>query len=181
MLLRFLVRLMAIVIGCGTGGGVVEAIPYRYDESVHATTDAHAGLSKPCLIPQLEDHRTPVANQAANVPGASTTPSHSLNATNNLFIDDGQFGTKVGKHASDFGFDPKDPAAREQIRSIIEGIHANATDIRQGAYNPAGGGGSDYCFYLLGNDVVLTKADGTFVTILKGGIANRWFQNAGGD
>ena len=63
---------------------------------------------------------------------------------------------------------------------MIEAIHASPAEVRQGAWNPNIGGGSDYCFYRLGDDVVVTKADGTFVTILKGGITNGWYQGARG-
>ena len=44
------------------------------------------------------------------------------------------------------------------------------------AWNPSAGGGSNYYFYRKGADVVVTKANGEFVTILKGGVQNSWYQ-----
>ncbi len=105
---------------------------------------------------------------------------HNVNCFNSppLSIDDGQFGAKVGKHAADFGLDPADPEARVQIHAIINDIHDNFDEVRQGPRNPKGGGGSDYLFYRQGANVVVTQADGQFVTILQGGETNGWFQRA---
>jgi hypothetical protein len=112
--------------------------------------------------------------------GASQAVVHNVNCFNSppLSIDDGQFGAKVGKHAADFGLDPADPAARAQICAIINDIHDNFDEVRQGPWNPKGGGGSDYLFYRQGTNVVVTQADGQFVTILQGGETNGWFQRA---
>jgi len=129
---------------------------------------------------QDDDTPTPTPVPPTSTAGGSARSGGNNCATNSLWIDSGQFGAKVGKHASDFGLDPSDPAARAQIRSVIENIHASPAEVRQGAWNPNGGGGSDYCFYRLGDDVVVTKADGTFVTILRGGITNGWFHGATG-
>lgn len=93
-------------------------------------------------------------------------------------IDDAQFGTKVGKHASDYGLDPANPANRAWLRGHIEEIGRNPEEVRQGPWNPDGGGNPDDFFYRRGDDVVVTKPDGTFVTILKGGIGNGWFKGA---
>ena len=46
------------------------------------------------------------------------------------------------------------------------------------AWNASAGGGSNYYFYRKGVDVVVTKANGEFVTILKGGVQNSWYQGA---
>jgi len=95
-----------------------------------------------------------------------------------LSIDNAQFGMKVGKHAGDYGLSPADPAARSWILDHIKNIHANPDEVRQGSWNPNGGGGTDYWFYRQGSDVVVTKGDGQFVTILKGGQSNGWFNGA---
>lgn len=47
-----------------------------------------------------------------------------------------------------------------------------------GPWNPKSGGGTNYLFYRQGSDVVVTQGRGSFVTILKGGEANSWFQGA---
>lgn len=105
---------------------------------------------------------------------------HNVDCFNSppLSIDDGQFGAKVGKHAADFRLDPADPEARAQVRAIINDIHDNFDEVRQGPWNPKGGGGSDYLFYRQGANVVVTQANGQFVTILQGGETNGWFQRA---
>jgi len=95
-----------------------------------------------------------------------------------LRITDAQFGAKVAKHARDYGLDPSDPAARSWLRQKIENIVANADDIRQGDWHPNGGGGADYLFWRQGADVVVTESDGTFVTILKDGQTNGWYNRA---
>ena len=95
-----------------------------------------------------------------------------------LKIDDSQFGPKVGKHARDYGLDPANPADRAWMRGHIEEIAEHPEEVRQGPWNPQGGGSSDYIFYRSGNDVVVAKNDGTFVTILKDGINNGWFKGA---
>jgi hypothetical protein len=95
-----------------------------------------------------------------------------------LRVDDAQFGKKVAKHARDFGLDPSDPAARDQVRGHIEDAHANPDEVRQGPWNPKGGGRADDLFYRKGPDVVVTKSDGTFVTVLSGGEDNGWYKAA---
>jgi len=95
-----------------------------------------------------------------------------------LKIDDGQFGTKIGKHAQDYGLDPANPADRAWLRGHIEEIVDNPQEVRQGPLNPSGGGANDDFFFRRGDDVIVTKSDGTFVTILKGGVNNGWFNGA---
>jgi hypothetical protein len=50
--------------------------------------------------------------------------------------------------------------------------------IEAGPWNPQGGGDPDDFFFRRGDDVIVTKGDGTFVTILQGGIGNGWFKGA---
>lgn len=69
--------------------------------------------------------------------------------------------------------------AREFIRLEILNIHANADEVRQGSWHPEGGGGADYCFFRKGPDVVVTDGSGNFVTILRGGHIDAWYQSAG--
>ena len=95
-----------------------------------------------------------------------------------LIIDDSQFGAKIGKHAQDFGLNPADPADRQALRDTINNIYDNPDEIRQGPWNPKGGGGTDYLFYRQGDDVVVANSDNVFVTILKDGVGNGWFRGA---
>jgi hypothetical protein len=95
-----------------------------------------------------------------------------------LKMDGGQFGKKVGKHAADFGLDPADANGRAWIAKRIEGIVGEYDEIKQGPWNAGRGGGSDWLFYRQGADVVITKPDGSFVTILKDGAENLQFMKA---
>ena len=103
--------------------------------------------------------------------GTMTTPAEPV-----LQISEQQFGKKAGKHASDFGLNPSSAEDRSTLREIIRDIHDNAEEVRVGAWS----GQPDPCnFYRKGEDVVLTKKNGEFITILKGGASNERFKNAG--
>jgi hypothetical protein len=167
------------------GGGIWALTQIDLNTPDIGDGEVATGTTRPSIpAPDLQPPRRPPLPQTdGDGPPTGTTTTtipRGPCATNSLTIDDGQFGAKVGKHAQDFGLDPKDPVARAQIRSTIESIHASPDEIRQGAWNPNGGGGPDYCFYRQGDDVVVTRADGTFVTVLKGGVGNGWFRGATG-
>ena len=95
-----------------------------------------------------------------------------------LRIGNKQFGKKLAKHAKEFGLDPSNAAHRQWVRNRIENIVGRYDEVRQGPWNPKGGGGYDYLFYRQGDDVVLTKVSGDFVTVMPGGSANGWFKDA---
>jgi hypothetical protein len=103
---------------------------------------------------------------------------HNAGRCPSLSISSEQFGKKIGKHAQDYGLDPSNSAHRDWLQSHIEDIAQNYDQVRQGAWNPNGGGGSDYFFFQKGDDVVISQSDGTFVTILKDGVDNQWFNSA---
>ena len=90
-------------------------------------------------------------------------------------IDWKQFGKKVGKHAKDFGLDPSSDKDRQKILSIIYDIINNATEQRIGFGR---GQEDEVVFYIKGDDVVITKKSGDFITIMKGGIENARVKNA---
>ena len=89
--------------------------------------------------------------------------------------DEKQFGKKIGKHSQDFNLDPTSEKDRKQMKLIIEDIVDNASEIRVGAWR---GQSSEVVFYIKGEDVVITKQDTTFITILKGGVNNARVKNA---
>jgi hypothetical protein len=64
------------------------------------------------------------------------------------------------------------------LRDLIKEISEHPDQVRQGDWNPKGGGGEDYRFYQRGSDVVVATPENEFVTILKDGTANGWFQRA---
>jgi hypothetical protein len=80
-----------------------------------------------------------------------------------------QFGKKVGKHAIDFRLDPSKEEDRKKFQQIIDDVIANAEEMRIGEWR---GQTEDVLFHIKGENVVLTKQDGEFITILKGGIDN---------
>lgn len=97
-------------------------------------------------------------------------------STIELHLDDSkQLGRKIGKHARDFGLDETKAEDREKVLEIIENIYKNAEEIRIGAWR---GQSEDVLFYIKGNDVVVTKQNGDFITILQGGIDNERIKNA---
>ncbi|MGF7089391.1 hypothetical protein JOD24_003274 [Kroppenstedtia sanguinis] len=103
-----------------------------------------------------------------------------------LKINGKQFGKKSGKHAQDYGLDPKVPENRQWIKNHIKNIHKSPNEVRQGSWRgigkklPDGNRGSgDALFYRKGNDVVVTDMQGNFITPLKdGAIMNARFRNA---
>jgi hypothetical protein len=60
-----------------------------------------------------------------------------------LKIDDSQFGTKIGKHAQDYGLDASNATDRSWLRGHIEEIDNRPEEVRQGPWNPRGGGAND--------------------------------------
>lgn len=94
-------------------------------------------------------------------------------------VSDKQFGRKWGRHAQDYGLNPGDTAARKWFEDRIYEVRASHDDVRRGSWNPQGGGGDDYWFYRKDNDLLITKGDGTFVTMFPlGRDGNSWFNGA---
>ena len=86
-----------------------------------------------------------------------------------------QFGKKVGKHARDYGLNPSVSSDREAFQGIIQDILDNKTEQRIGNWR---GQPEEVLFNIKGDDVVITKQSGEFITILKGGINNARIKNA---
>ncbi|WP_437759583.1 RHS repeat-associated core domain-containing protein [Sorangium sp. So ce1389] len=119
--------------------------------------------------------------QAATKQPASSTGSAKGGSTRplpELKVDSVQFGKKVGKHAKDFGLDAGNPAHRQWVRERINTVVQQHDEVRQGPWNPQGGGGNDFLFFRKGTDLVVTKSSGEFVTIFPGGQSNEWFRGA---
>ncbi|MGW7172124.1 polymorphic toxin-type HINT domain-containing protein [Streptomyces xanthophaeus] len=92
----------------------------------------------------------------------------------------GQFGDKWGRHSKDYNIPAGDAVAREAYRSSIYAVRASHDEARQGPYRwPNAGGGPDYFFYRRGEEMLITKGDGTFVTFYPiNGEPTHWFKNA---
>ena len=92
-----------------------------------------------------------------------------------LAILDKQFGKKVGKHAADFSLDAASAEDRAIFLEIIQDIRNNPTDQRIGSWRGQPG---EVIFYIKDEDVVVTKQNGEFITVLKDGISNARVKNA---
>lgn len=95
-------------------------------------------------------------------------------------VDSKQLGKKLGKHVSDFGESPANAADRQYVQSLIENIGKNPDKVVRGTFagqGPAGTRGAVQ-FRIKGEDVVVTKPNGTFVTILRNGTSNPSVQQA---
>lgn len=84
-------------------------------------------------------------------------------------FDEKQFGKKVGKHAIDFGLSADSPEDRDKMKKIIRNIVDYAEEKVKGSWRGQEG---PVWFYIKGADVVVTKENGKFITILKGGADN---------
>jgi len=90
-----------------------------------------------------------------------------------------QFGQKMAQRARELGLDPSSPKVRHQFQTRIERIFKNADEVRSGPFRgqgPNGTIGGDNRFFRRGNDVVVTDANGNFITLLTNGINNGFFK-----
>lgn len=113
--------------------------------------------------------------KAAETLEKSTKSGIMGKGTDDLILSWKQFGKKVGKHAADYHLDPASEKDRGKILDIINDIWNNATEQRIGFWR---GQPEEVLFFIKGEDVVITKQSGEFVTILKGGITNDRVKNA---
>ena len=91
---------------------------------------------------------------------------------------DNQFGHKVGRHATEHGFDMKTSSGRESFKKFIYEIAKRPDELRVGTFNGQGiRQGANHArgsvlFRIKGNNVVVTSPEGEFITILKNGLTN---------
>ncbi|WP_170863295.1 polymorphic toxin-type HINT domain-containing protein [Micromonospora sediminimaris] len=88
------------------------------------------------------------------------------------------FGKKWGKHSKDYRLNPGDASARDWFRNRIGEVRNSHDEVRRGPWNPDNGGGTDYWFYRKDEDLLVTRGDGTFVTMFPGASGNGWFNGA---
>lgn len=102
-----------------------------------------------------------------------------------------QFGTKIGKHASDFGLDPSKEEDREKFRTIVEDVIENHEQVFIGHFS---GQENEILFHVkenylvqknnepieLNKVVVLTTQNNEFISVivLKEGEENGWLKKA---
>jgi filamentous hemagglutinin len=109
-------------------------------------------------------------------PGNTSLPSSGIGSNAAFSVTNAQLGKKLGKHVEDFGGNPSNAADRQRVLEIINDIGSNPDKVIAGKFagQGAGAGASrgDVFFRIKGNDVVVTKPDGSFVTVLKDGVTN---------
>ena len=91
-----------------------------------------------------------------------------------LSIPKGQFGAKWGKHAMDYGLDPGDAAARAGFMSRIRNVHLNPDEVKLGRFRDY----DEAFMFKRGEDLLITRTDGTFVSMYPGASTSSWFKNA---
>jgi RHS repeat-associated protein len=98
-------------------------------------------------------------------------------------VNESQMGAKLGKHVKDFGGNPANPVDRAKVRSIVDDIGNSPEKVVDGTFMGQGPNGTRGAvqFRIKDNDVVVTKPDGEFVTILKDGINNTSVKKALGE
>ena len=91
-----------------------------------------------------------------------------------------QLGKKIGKHVKDFGGNPSSSSDRRKLYKLIKDIGTKPDKVVQGKFRGQGPNGSigKAEFRIKGNNVVVTKLDGSFITILKNGVGNSFVKNA---
>jgi hypothetical protein len=187
------VALVALVIGLGAFSGwrlgtVSASVPVDTTSAAGLTGSTYVHDSGHQLLVRTDESATRLGSAGASSsagavavavgPRTEAAAGFAAEDLPAMSIDDAQFGAKIGKHAGDYGLDPADPAARDYLRNLITDIRGNADEVRVRSWNPKGGGGDAYLFFRQGSDVVVTQPDGSFVTIVKGGENNGWFQGA---
>ncbi|WWW33605.1 VENN motif pre-toxin domain-containing protein [Erwinia persicina] len=115
-------------------------------------------------------------------PGHTSLPGSGVGANAAFSVSNAQLGKKLGKHVEDFGGKASNAADRKRVLDIINDIGSNPDKVIAGKFSGQGVGGGasrgDVFFRIKGNDVVVTKPDGSFVTVLKDGINNTSVKNA---
>ncbi|MEN4735133.1 hemagglutinin repeat-containing protein [Pantoea agglomerans] len=115
-------------------------------------------------------------------PGQISLPSSGVGSNAAFSVNNAQLGKKLGKHAEDFGGNASNAADRQRVLDIINDIGSHPDKVIAGKFAGQGTGigasRGDVFFRIKGNNVVVTKPDGSFVTILKDGINNTSVINA---
>jgi filamentous hemagglutinin len=127
------------------------------------------------LFEKKESTKETVATEQRVGRGTTETTSGA-----ELKIDSRQLGKKLGQHVTDYGGDPGLAADRARVTDIINDIGNNPDRIVDGTFKGQGLNNTrgPVQFRIKGNDVVVTKPDGTFVTVMKDGVNNSSVQRA---
>lgn len=118
---------------------------------------------------------TPEFNRSVSQEAVQANAAFTKLIGETIIKTDKQFGKKIGKHASDFGLNPRNAEDRKRMESIIDDIIANHTEVRLGQWR---GQPNAVLFYIKDADVVLVSKEREFITVLKGGVENGRVKNA---
>ncbi len=92
-----------------------------------------------------------------------------------LTIPNKQFGKKSKRHMKEYNLDVSKADDREKYKQMILDFRHNYDEIRIGEW---AGQQEEVLFYIKGEDVMITKLNGEFVSLFKGGINNARVKNA---
>lgn len=94
-----------------------------------------------------------------------------------LKVDSAQLGKKLGKHVEDFGDNASNAADRRLVINKIQEIGVNPDKIVSGVCSGQGPGGKigPVFFRIKASNVVVTKPNESFFTILKYGVIENTF------
>lgn len=146
--------------------------------SDYASKDVDEFLAETFAQAKLAENPSPYSKRALEIvdkyfkkkPLESTDKSSIMKIDLQFFASkEKQYGKKIGKHAQDFGLDAGKEADRLKMHEIIADIISNKDEIRIGSWR---GQDNDVLFFIKGDDAVITKTDGEFVTVLKDGVKN---------
>lgn len=94
-----------------------------------------------------------------------------------IIIQDEQVGKKIGKHISEYGLNPSSKEDRDSYIHLIREVRKSYDERRIGSWRSID---EDVMFYLKGTDLLITRKNGIFVSLFKGGDTNARFKNARG-
>lgn len=121
-----------------------------------------------------EGHRVILSENARKMKPLTILPNGRI-----MNMTDSQIGSKVGKHAAEWGLDPASAADRDRFGAITRGIVREATERRRVEWlsDPKTHKRTvEVTAYIKGEDVVLIDDDGNYVTTMKGGTHNKRVQ-----
>ncbi|EPJ6627310.1 hypothetical protein KAE42_003564, partial [Acinetobacter baumannii] len=166
-----------LVLAAGEGLAMAAAACARSPACASATVNVLGAVGVAILNEQSDDKNkktTPKPLPSTSGNSATGMPPNKDDNERDFKYDNKQIGKKLGKHVSDFGRNPANATDREYVLAQIENIARHPDKVVRGTF--AGQGPMNtrgaVQFRIKGQDVVVTKPDGTFVTILRNGINN---------
>ena len=92
-----------------------------------------------------------------------------------LEVSSKQIGKKNKKHMKEFGLDVKNADDRKKYEDMFIAFRNSYDEVRTGEW---AGQEDEILFFIKGEDVMLVKKNGEFISLFKGGIHNARIKNA---